>query len=106
MPPSVDASKRILAYRVPRGVVGVITPWNWPYTMPGELIAPALAAGNTVVWNPASNTPLGPPVRPASLADAALPLGVFNLVTGPGSVVGNAIAGDHRTAVVGFIGST
>jgi succinate-semialdehyde dehydrogenase/glutarate-semialdehyde dehydrogenase len=52
MPPSVDASKRILAYRVPRGVVGVITPWNWPYTMPAELIAPALAAGNAVVWNP------------------------------------------------------
>ena len=46
MPPSVDAAKRILAYRVPRGVVGVITPWNWPYTMPAELIAPALAAGN------------------------------------------------------------
>ena len=43
MPPSVDASKRVLAYRVPRGVVGVITPWNWPYTMPAELIAPALA---------------------------------------------------------------
>jgi len=54
MPPSVDASKRILAYRVPRGVVGVITPWNWPYTMPAELIAPALAAGNAVVWAPAS----------------------------------------------------
>ena len=45
MPPSVDAAKRILAYRVPRGVVGVITPWNWPYTMPAELIAPALARG-------------------------------------------------------------
>ena len=46
MPPSVDAAKRILQYRVPRGVVGVITPWNWPYTMPAEVIAPALAAGN------------------------------------------------------------
>src|SRR5919201_3528090 len=45
MPPSVDAAKRVLAYRVPRGVVGVITPWNWPYTMPSELIAPALASG-------------------------------------------------------------
>ncbi len=44
--------KRVLVYRVPRGVVGVITPWNWPYTMPGELIAPALGAGNTVVWKP------------------------------------------------------
>ena len=56
MPPSVDASKRILGYRVPRGVVGVFTPWNWPYTMPAELLAPALAAGNAVVWTPASST--------------------------------------------------
>ena len=45
LPPSVDPAKRVLVYRVPKGVVGVITPWNWPYTMPAELIAPALAAG-------------------------------------------------------------
>jgi succinate-semialdehyde dehydrogenase/glutarate-semialdehyde dehydrogenase len=106
MPPSVDADKRVLAYRVPRGVVGIITPWNWPYTMPGELIAPALAAGNTVVWNPASNTSLCATVLAGCLADADLPAGVFNLVTGPGSVVGDAIAADARTSVVGFIGST
>ena len=56
LPPSVDAAKRVLGYRVPRGVVGVITPWNWPYTMPAELIAPALAGGNTVVWTPAPST--------------------------------------------------
>ncbi len=106
MPPSVDANKRVLAYRVPRGVVGVITPWNWPYTMPGELIAPALAAGNTVVWNPATNTSLCATVLAGCLADADLPAGVFNLVTGPGVEVGDAIAGDPRTAVVGFIGSS
>ena len=106
MPPSVDADKRVLAYRVPRGVVGIITPWNWPYTMPGELIAPALAAGNTVVWNPASNTSLCATVLAACLADADLPAGVFNLVTGPGPVVGDTIAADRRTAVVGFIGSS
>ena len=56
IPPSVDPAKRVLIYRVPKGVVGVVTPWNWPYTMPAELLAPALAAGNTVVWNPASFT--------------------------------------------------
>jgi acyl-CoA reductase-like NAD-dependent aldehyde dehydrogenase len=106
MPPSVDANKRVLAYRVPRGVVGVISPWNWPYTMPGELVAPALAAGNTVVWNPASNTSLCATVLAACLAEADLPAGVFNLVTGPGPVVGDTIAADPRTAVVGFIGST
>jgi succinate-semialdehyde dehydrogenase/glutarate-semialdehyde dehydrogenase len=49
IPPSVDAGKRVLVYRVPRGVVGVISPWNWPYTMPGELLAPAVAYGNAVV---------------------------------------------------------
>ena len=56
MPPSVSAEKRVLVYRVPKGVVGVITPWNWPYTMPAEVIAPALAAGNAIVWVPAPTT--------------------------------------------------
>ena len=51
---SFSPGKRVLLVRRPRGVVGVITPWNWPYTMPAELIAPALACGNTVVWTPAS----------------------------------------------------
>jgi succinate-semialdehyde dehydrogenase/glutarate-semialdehyde dehydrogenase len=106
MPPSVDADKRVLAYRVPRGVVGVITPWNWPYTMPGELIAPALAAGNTVVWHPATSTSLCATVLARCLAEADLPPGVFNLVTGPGAVVGDAIAADPRVAVIGFIGSS
>ena len=54
--PSASPSKLIFTRRVPRGVYGVITPWNWPLTMATELIAPALAAGNTVVWTPASST--------------------------------------------------
>ena len=56
LPSSVSPGKRVLLVRRPRGVVGVITPWNWPYTMPAELIAPALACGNTVVWTPAPTT--------------------------------------------------
>ena len=56
MPPSVDANKRVLLYRVPRGVVSIISPWNWPYTMPAEILAPAIAYGNTVVWAPAPTT--------------------------------------------------
>ncbi len=103
--PSVDANKRVLVYRVPRGVVGVITPWNWPYTMAGELIAPALAAGNAVVWNPASNTSACSVALAACFADAGLPSGVFNIVTGRGSVVGDEIAGNAGTAAIGFIGS-
>jgi len=103
--PSMDAGKRVLVYRVPLGVVGVITPWNWPYTMPGELIAPALGAGNTVVWNPASSTSLCAVRLAECLVEADLPAGVFNLVTGPGAEVGDEIAANPGTAAVGFIGS-
>jgi acyl-CoA reductase-like NAD-dependent aldehyde dehydrogenase len=106
MPPSVDADKRILVYRVPKGVVGVITPWNWPYTMPAELIAPALAAGNAVVWNPARFTSLCAVTLAECIVDADLPPGVFNLVTGPGAEVGDEIASNPAVAAVGFIGST
>jgi acyl-CoA reductase-like NAD-dependent aldehyde dehydrogenase len=105
MPPSVDATKRILAYRVPRGVVGVITPWNWPYTMPAELIAPALAAGNAVVWAPAPSTSVCAVKLAECIVDAELPSGVFSMVTGPGRVVGDEIAGNSGTHAVGFIGS-
>ena len=106
MPPSHDASKRILAYRVPRGVVGVITPWNWPYTMPSELMAPALAAGNTVVWTPASSTSVCSAKLAECVVDAELPAGVFSMVTGPGRVVGDEIAGSPGTHAIAFIGST
>jgi len=106
MPPSIDAGKRVLVYRVPRGVVGVITPWNWPYTMPAEIVAPALAGGNTVVWTPASSTALCAVKLAECVADAELPAGVFNLVSGPGREVGDEIASSQGTHAVGFIGST
>lgn len=105
MPPSVDASKRILGYRVPRGVVGVITPWNWPYTMPAELLAPALAAGNAVVWVPAPSTSVCAVKLAECIVDAELPAGLFSMVTGPGPVVGDEIAGSPGTHAIGFIGS-
>jgi acyl-CoA reductase-like NAD-dependent aldehyde dehydrogenase len=105
MPPSVDAGKRVLAYRVPRGVVAVITPWNWPYTMPAEVIAPALASGNAVVWVPAPTTSVCAVKLAECIVDAELPAGVFNLVTGPGAEVGDEIAGNPGTHAVGFIGS-
>ena len=105
MPPSVDASKRVLVYRVPRGVVGVITPWNWPYTMAAEVVAPALASGNTVVWAPASSTSVCSVKLAECVVDAELPAGVFNLVTGPGSVVGDEIAANAGTHAIAFVGS-
>jgi len=106
LPPSIDRDKRVLVYRVPKGVVGVITPWNWPYTMPAELIGPALAAGNTVVWNPARLTSMCSVAMAECIAEADLPPGVFNLVTGPGHEVGDELAANAATAAIGFIGST
>jgi acyl-CoA reductase-like NAD-dependent aldehyde dehydrogenase len=106
LPNSSSPGKRILLVRRPRGVIGVITPWNWPYTMPAELIAPALACGNTVVWTPASTTAVAAIALAECVAEADLPPGVFNLVTGPGAVVGDEIARSPGTHGVGFIGST
>ncbi len=105
LPPSVDASNRVYLYRVPRGVVGVISPWNWPYTMPAEIVAPALACGDTVVLAPAPSTSVCAVRLAECLVEADLPPGVFNLVTGPGPVVGDAVAAHRGTAAVGFIGS-
>src|SRR3954451_9587704 len=77
---SFTPGKRVLLVRRPCGVIGVITPWNWPYTMPAELIAPALASGNTVVWTPASSTAVAAVALAECVVDADLPPGVFNLV--------------------------
>jgi acyl-CoA reductase-like NAD-dependent aldehyde dehydrogenase len=104
MPASISADRRVLVHRVPLGVVGVVTPWNWPYTMGAELLAPALAAGNAVVWVPAPTTS----ACSAALAEvvaASLPEGVFNFVPGPGPVVGDAVVGHPLVSGVGFIGS-
>lgn len=105
MPPSVDADKRALLYRVPRGVVGVISPWNWPYTMPGELLIPALACGNAVVWAPAPSTSVCAVKLAECVVDAGVPPGVFNMVTGPGEEVGDEVAVHPGTHALGFIGS-
>lgn len=103
--PSVDAGKKALLFRVPRGVVSIISPWNWPYTMPGEILAPAIAYGNTVVWAPAPSTSLCAAALASCLEEAEIPAGVVNMVTGPGPVVGDEFAVNPGTSTVGFIGS-
>jgi len=106
LPNSSTRGKRVLLVRRARGVVGVISPWNWPYTMPAELIAPSLACGNTVVWTPAPSTAICAVALAECVVEADLPPGVFNLVTGPGPVVGDEIARSRGTQAVAFIGST
>jgi succinate-semialdehyde dehydrogenase/glutarate-semialdehyde dehydrogenase len=105
LPASTSAARRVLVARVPLGVVGVISPWNWPYTMGAELVAPAMAAGNVIVWVPAPTTTACCAVLAQVIADSGLPAGVFNFVCGPGPVVGDALAGHAGVAGVGFVGS-
>jgi acyl-CoA reductase-like NAD-dependent aldehyde dehydrogenase len=106
IPPSSASGHRVLLMRRPKGPVAVVTPWNWPYTMPAEIVAPALACGNTVVWNPAPTTAVCSGVLADCVAEADLPAGVFNFVPGPGPVVGDEIVSNPGTVAVGFIGST
>jgi 1-pyrroline dehydrogenase len=90
--------------REPIGVVGQITPWNYPLAMAVWKIAPALAAGNTVVLKPAAVTPLTT-IRLAELALEVLPPGVLNVITGPGDTVGAGIVRDPRVRMVSLTGS-
>ena len=95
-----------LTFREPIGVVGLITPWNFPLNIANWKIAPALAAGNTVVLKPASLTPLSV-LRYAELAvEAGIPAGALNVVPGPGSGVGNALVEHPAVGKIGFTGST
>jgi len=105
LPASTSAERRVLVGRVPLGVVGVVSPWNWPYTMGAELFAPAMAAGNAIVWVPAPTTTACCGVLAEIIADSGLPAGVFNFVPGPGPVVGDALVGHPAVAGVGFVGS-
>jgi acyl-CoA reductase-like NAD-dependent aldehyde dehydrogenase len=104
-PPSTSASRRVLTLVVPLGVVGVISPWNWPYTMGAELFAPAMAAGNAVVWVPAPTTSACCALLAEIIDGAGIPAGVFSFLPGPGPVVGDAVAGHPGVRAVGFIGS-
>src|SRR6266403_1819028 len=92
--------------RQPIGVVGAIVPWNFPFLLASWKIAPALAAGNTVVLKPASLTPLTALKFADLTREAGLPEGVFNVVTGPGSQVGMAMVRDPRVDKIAFTGST
>lgn len=104
VPGSMPFATRTVIQREPRGVVGQISPWNFPLALGISDAIPAMIAGNTVVAKPDSTTPFTSLLVAKLLQLAGLPQGVFTLVTGPGRVVGNAIA--HQCDYLMFTGST
>jgi aldehyde dehydrogenase (NAD+) len=103
--PSVRPGVGVEVTREPIGVVGLITPWNFPIAIPAWKLAPALAYGNTVVLKPAELVPASAWALADILKRAGLPPGVFNLVMGKGSVVGQALLDDSRVNGISFTGS-
>src|SRR5271166_3403134 len=99
--PNID----IEATREPVGVIGIITPWNFPIAIPAWKIAPALCYGNTVVFKPAELVPGSAHALSEIIARAGLPAGVFNLVVGSGSVVGQTMLEHQDVAAISFTGS-
>ena len=95
-----------MTFKEPMGVVGMITPWNFPLAIASWGVAPALAAGNTVVLKPAQLTPLTALELERIALEAGLPEGVFNVVAGPGSVVGERLVDHPDVAKITFTGST
>ncbi|AJY76476.1 aldehyde dehydrogenase family protein [Paenibacillus beijingensis] len=104
--PSDDPKTFVYTRKEPLGVVTVITPWNFPLSIPARKIAPALATGNTVVFKPASDTPLIALRLVQALHEAGLPAGVINFVTGSASKTGSALVTHPAVKAVTFTGST
>lgn len=104
--PTEDPRKRVMTFYQPRGVYAVVTPWNFPVNIPVEYLAPGIAAGNTIVWTPAPTTSLVAAALMEAIADADLPPGVINLITGEGATVGDEIVSNPGTDAVGFTGSS
>jgi aldehyde dehydrogenase (NAD+) len=104
--PSELPSKFAMSVRQPIGVCGMITPWNFPMAIPSWKMMPALVCGNTVVLKPAEDTPLSSYHLVETLAEAGLPAGVVNLVSGDGPGAGAPLATHKDVPVVSFTGST
>ncbi len=104
--PSELPNKFNMAIRVPVGVAGIVTPWNFPMAIPTWKIFPALLCGNTVVFKPASDTPATATMLVEILVEAGIPAGVMNIVHGGGSDVGMAIVDHPDVDLISFTGST
>lgn len=101
-----DPGKRLVSASRPRGVVAVITPWNFPAMIPSEYIPYALVQGNTVVWAPAPTAAVTAATLMRIFEEAGLPEGVVNLVLGPGAEVGDELVASPDTHAVAMTGST
>lgn len=104
--PTHDAGKRLITLRQPVGVVGAITPWNFPAAMITRKVGPALAAGCAVVLKPASQTPLSALALAVLAEEAGLPPGLFNVVTGSASAIGGELTSNPTVRKISFTGST
>src|SRR5215831_19667057 len=104
--PSEMPNKWAMSVRVPVGVAGVITPWNFPFAIPSWKLMPALVAGNTVVFKPAGDTPEMAYRFTQIFEEAKLPPGVLNLVFGSGASVGTPLVEHPKVDVISFTGST
>jgi len=104
--PSEMDNKMNLSFRMPVGVAGIITPWNFPMAIPTWKIFPALVCGNTIVFKPASDTPATAAVFVEILQEAGIPPGVVNIVHGTGSSVGTAIVDHTDIDLISFTGSS
>jgi succinate-semialdehyde dehydrogenase/glutarate-semialdehyde dehydrogenase len=104
--PQLDDRRFGVIIKKPIGICGAIVPWNFPLSLLGNKIGPALLCGNTVVVKPAGTTPLTDTLAVRIMNDAGLPPGVLNIVPGPAKVVGETILRDPRIRKVGFTGAT
>ncbi len=103
--PSEMENKQNMSFRVPVGICGIITAWNFPVAVPAWKILPAIAAGNTVVYKPSKDSPHSGVIFAEILEEAGIPAGVFNVLLGKGSM-GNMIVEHPDVNLIGFTGST
>jgi aldehyde dehydrogenase (NAD+) len=104
--PNDDAEMTVYTLREPLGVVSVITPWNFPISIPARKIAPALVTGNTIIFKPSSDAPLSGYRLAEAFVEAGIPKGVLNFITGSAGDIGAAITEPAVVRAVSFTGST
>jgi len=104
--PSSDKAKRMVTIRQPRGVYGILTPWNYPVAIPSEYLSAGLATGNAMLWKPSEWTPLSSWHLVRCFIDAEVPDGTLNLILGDPAEVGDEVVGNPGVVAIGLTGSS